>query len=152
MERVLKENGSRESANAKRVAQGRFAPNPLQGDIASRINNSPYMIAQRKKLQSLFGGAAQLQGAEEELLQGKFAPVQLQAGPEEEELLQGKFETTQRVEDEELLQGKFEAVQRVEEEEPLQGRFAPQPPAQLEQQPAAKPNNTGLPDNLKSGI
>ena len=44
-------------------------------------------------------------------------------------------------------------VQRVsEEEEPLQGKFANQDTAQLEQQPAAKPNHTGLPDNLKSGI
>ncbi len=48
---------------------------------------------------------------------------------EDEELLQGKFETAQRAEDEELLQGKFELAQRAE-----------------------KPNNTGLPDNLKSGI
>jgi len=45
-----------------------------------------------------------------------------------------------------------EAVQRVEEEEPLQGKFAAETPAQLEQQSSAKPNNTGLPDNLKSGI
>ena len=52
-------------------------------------------------------------------------------------LIQGVFDTPQRkgIEDEELLQGKFESsssenpVQRVE-----------------------KPNNTGLPDNLKSGI
>ncbi|AOW20717.1 eCIS core domain-containing protein [Urechidicola croceus] len=48
---------------------------------------------------------------------------------EEEELLQGKFKTTQLqgIENEELLQGKFETIQK-------------------------KENNTGLPDNLKSGI
>jgi len=62
--------------------------------------------------------------------------------------------TMQRVEEEEEpLQGKFDSAQRVEdEEEPLQGKFASEAPAQLEQQAPAKPNNTGLPDNLKSGI
>lgn len=56
--------------------------------------------------------------------------AQLQGKPEEEELLQGKFQTLQRkgpLEEEEPLQGKFETTQR-------------------------KENNTGLPDNLKSGI
>jgi hypothetical protein len=49
------------------------------------------------------------------------------------------------------LQGKFAAVQRVEEEEPLQGKFA-----SLQRQAAGerttRPNNTGLPDQLKGGI
>jgi hypothetical protein len=49
---------------------------------------------------------------------------------EEEELLQGKFETVQRQEEEEL-QMKSETLQRKEEN---------------------APNNTGLPDNLKSGV
>jgi hypothetical protein len=55
-------------------------------------------------------------------------PIQKQE-LEEEELLQGKFKTIQRqeLEEEELLQGKFEPVQK-------------------------KKNNTGLPDNLKSGM
>jgi hypothetical protein len=50
-------------------------------------------------------------------------------GIEEEEPLQGKFIPVQRqgIEEEELLQGKFEPIQK-------------------------KENNTGLPDNLKSGI
>lgn len=64
---------------------------------------------------------------------------------EDEELLQGKFAAAQRVEDEELLQGKFEPpLQRVEEEELLQGKFAAQR--------AERPNNTGMPNQLKSGI
>jgi hypothetical protein len=51
------------------------------------------------------------------------------------------------------LQGKFETTHLVTEEEKLlQGKFASKSPAQLEQQAAAKPNNTGLPDHLKSGI
>ncbi|MFI3118555.1 MAG: DUF4157 domain-containing protein [Methylococcaceae bacterium] len=45
------------------------------------------------------------------------------------------------------------AVQRIkEEEEPLQGQFAGQQTKQLEQPAAPKPNHTGLPDNLKTGI
>jgi hypothetical protein len=38
------------------------------------------------------------------------------------------------------------------EEEPIQGEFEHEAPTQLQEAPAAKPNNTGLPDNLKSGI
>lgn len=47
------------------------------------------------------------------------------------------------LEDEEPVQGKFDPVQHVglEEEEPLQGKFD-----------AAPANNTGIPDQLKSGI
>lgn len=82
---------------------------------------------------------------EEELLQGKFDTAQL---AEEEELLQGKFSTTQLMEEEEPLQGKFETAQLAEEEELLQGKFSNTATAQLEE----KPNNTGLPNQLKSGI
>jgi hypothetical protein len=118
MERVQKEQGRRDSANAPRVSQGRFAQIPAETDIASRIHNSPMMVAQAKQLQGMFGGATQLQ-------------------VEKEETLQGRFVTAQRTE---------------EEEEPLQGKFAAAVTAQLEQQSAAKPNNTGLPDNLKTGV
>ncbi len=84
---------------------------------------------------------------EEEPMQGKFDTVQ-KAGIEEEEPMQGKFETVQKagIEEEEPMQGKFDTVQKagVEEEEPLQGKFGN--PIQQ------KKNNTGLPDNLKSGV
>ncbi len=43
-------------------------------------------------------------------------------------------------------------VQRVEDDELLQGEFAAESPAQLAQPPDEKPNNTGLPDNLKAGV
>ena len=42
--------------------------------------------------------------------------------------------------------------QMTAEEEPIQGEFENEAPTQLQEAPAAKPNNTGLPDNLKSGI
>jgi len=87
---------------------------------------------------------------EEELLQGKFDTVQR---AEEDELLQGKFETVQRAEEEDLLQGKFDTAQRMEEEEPLQGRFetAQRKPFAGEAG-AAAPNQTGMPDGLKSAV
>jgi len=48
-------------------------------------------------------------------------------------------------EEEEPLQGKFDTVQKagLQEEEPLQGKFTPI---------QKKANDTGLPDNLKSGV
>lgn len=42
--------------------------------------------------------------------------------------------------------------QMTSEEEPIQGEFESEAPAQLYESAAAKPNNTGLPENLKSGI
>ncbi len=49
---------------------------------------------------------------------------------------------------------KSEPMQRIDDEEPLQGKFETESePAQLEAaSEAPRPNNTGLPDNLKSGI
>ncbi|MBV6447650.1 DUF4157 domain-containing protein [Nitrosomonas sp.] len=67
----------------------------------------------------------------------------------ERKMLSG--EPVQRIEEEELLQKKSEPLQRVEEEE-LQKKAATDSPAQLKEQSSGKPNNTGLPDNLKSGI
>jgi hypothetical protein len=119
--------------------------------------------AQLKQQQMMTSSqSAPLQRAEdEELLQGKFDTAQLMEEEEplqgkfvaqrveEEEPLQGKFATAQLMEEEEPIQGKFEPLQRAaEEEEPLQGKFSSDTTAQLEQ----KPNNTGMPDNLKSGI
>lgn len=71
----------------------------------------------------------------------------VQLAAEEEEPLQGKFNTIQKAGpgEEEPLQGKFEGIQRAgpEEEEPMQGKFKPV---------QKKANDTGLPDNLKSGV
>jgi hypothetical protein len=118
MERMLKQNN--ESANLQNAVQAKFTSKSRENEFENNIVNSPVMVAQREKLQNLFGGAIQRQGAEEEPLQGKFGAVQR---IEDEEPLQGKFDTAQRVEEEEPLQGKFGAAQRIEEEEPLQGKF-----------------------------
>ena len=97
---------------------------------------------------------------EEETLQRKFDTAQL---AEEEETLQGKFDTMQKVEEEEPLQGKFNTLQMAEEEEPLQGKFFPiqleedEEPLQgkfgtVQKQAKQAANNTGMPNQLKSGI
>jgi len=54
-------------------------------------------------------------------------------------------EMVQRVEKDELTQAKFKPIQRVEEEDELVQTKSDS----VQQQ---KPNNTGLPDNLKGGI
>jgi hypothetical protein len=171
MERAIKEQSRNEAAEPSHSFQGHSVRTPALTAIAASIDNSPRMVAQRRKLQSLFGGIAQLQEREEETVQGMFAPVQ-RAEADEEEPLQGKFAAVQRVEEEEPLQARAAPVQREgdsEEEEPLQGKFEPlqrqadteeelpvqgkfsSAPVQRESE-APKPNNTGLPDNLKSGI
>jgi len=70
MERALKKE------NGKPVDSGRAAPHSNQGSMASRFDNSPAMIAQRKKLQGMFGGAIQMQAAGGEILQGQFRETQ----------------------------------------------------------------------------
>lgn len=63
----------------------------------------------------------------------------IQKYAEDEELIQGKFETAQceEVDEDELLQGRFESTLATE---------------QKSAQRKEKLNNTGLPDNLKTGI
>lgn len=65
--------------------------------------------------------------------------IQRYTSAEEEELIQGKFDTAQRKEldEEEFLQGKFELTLNTGQEL-----------IQREE----KPNNTGLPENLKTGV
>ena len=82
-----------------RSAANRFSDKSRSSATANRFTGGQSVLQKKGGLE------------EEELLQGKFAPIQKMGKPEEEELLQGKFETLQR-----------------------------------------KPNNTGLPDTLKSGI
>src|SRR5260221_7406431 len=97
------------------------------------------MAAQRQGLNRIFG-----------------TPVQRQGGPEEEELPQGKFEPIQQKdppEEDELLQGRFDSIQRQgPEDDAWQMKKVPSAPAQLQPQSEQRRNNTGLPDNLKSGI
>lgn len=101
----------------------------IQRHLMAAMANSPQAIAQRQINQQIHNSPRML--AQRRMLSG---------------------ESVQRVEEEESLQKKSAPLQRVEEEESLQKKVAENSPAQLEQQPSAKPNNTGLPDNLKTGI
>ena len=121
-----------------------------QRQLMDAIRSSPRMIAQRKMV-AVFRNSSRMVAQRTEPRYMKSPAPHMHAGTEYE-LLQGKFGAIQRAGEEKSLQCKFATAQRVEEEEPLQGKFAAESPAQLEQQFVAKPNNTGLPDNLKSGI
>jgi Domain of unknown function (DUF4157) len=99
-----------------------------QRRLVEAIHTSPAMVAQRQQLRGMFGEVAQLQG-----------------GPENEELLRGKFEPVQRVEneDEEPVQGKSVRISSLQRR-----KESAQPTAST----ALSTGNTGLPDSLKSGI
>ncbi len=113
---------------------------------ASNASFSSQSIAQRVAQEQADASQVSQLAEEEELMQGKFDTAQLM---EEEEMVQGKFKTTQLMEEEEPMQGKFQAAQLagMEEEEPVQGKFDT-----VQAKPEKAPNNTGMPDNLKSGI
>ncbi len=72
MERAHTRNG--EAANRQSAAERTFAVDSKGGEFADRINNSPAMVAQRRKLHSLFGGA--IQKAQEDPPQGRFETAQ----------------------------------------------------------------------------
>ena len=122
-----------------------------QAKLIDRMQNGPRVVAQREKMESMNQHLAPRmvqRAADEEELQAKANPAQLAA---EEEELQAKADPAQMKEEEEL-QGKFVTAQMQghEEEEPVQGKMAT---TQLEEgQTASEGNQTGLPDNLKSGI
>lgn len=130
---------------------------PVDAILNDYKGNTQLKAADEEELLQGKFKTTQLKGAEEEeLLQGKFETTQLK-GAEEEEILQGKFETAQLQggKEEELLQGKFETAQlkSAEEDELLQGKFnTAQLQAEEEEPLQKKENNTGLPDNLKSGV
>ena len=116
----------RQLASQKSVSVTPSENSAFQAKQYTSFEASPRQLALRSKSKTL-------QSSQEELMQRKFKPAQR---IEEDELLQGKFKTAQRVEEDELLQGKFKTAQRVQDEELL----------------PSKQNDTGLPDNLKSGI
>ena len=144
---------------AQRQLQTAIANSPrltAQRRAIESLDASSYLAAQRKTNPSRTQPAVQLQTApEEEPLQGKF-PVS-QRMTEEEEPVQTRLAadsdaTMQRVEEEEPVQGRFTVMQRMVEEEPLQRESVSTETAQWTKPSDAKPNRTGLPDQLKTGI
>ncbi|WP_455664956.1 eCIS core domain-containing protein [Phocaeicola sp.] len=112
---------------AEKVHQERVARTiqQMHNGTAQFMDNRPLMTVQRMQEQ-----AVQRVGLDEEedAVQGKFTDAVQRAPEDEEEPLQGKFAG---------------AIQREEEDE-----------MQMKSEPAIqqKPNNTGLPDNLKAGV
>lgn len=132
----------RSAANAHASAQLRHSPTTAMPDVRA----ASLAQLQHQERASNSSQVAQLQARADLMAAHSVdAPVQC---VEDEELMQGKFGAAQRMEDEELLQGKFEPVQRMEDEELLQGKFGAQSTVQL----AGKSNDTGMPNQLKSGI
>lgn len=117
------------------------------GAASAALQQSPLMQQQAAQLMALRQGARQL------LQRKQLTDVSQQVSLEEEEPIQGKFDVAQQaaLEEEEPLQGKFAVAQQaaLEEEEPLQGKFEP---AAVSQRQAEASNNTGMPNQLKSGI
>lgn len=134
-----------------RTSQSQQPVAMASGSAASTaLQQSSRQQQQARQLQALkHGNAALIQHKPDESM------VSQQAALEDEEPVQGKFETAQQMslEDEEPMQGKFDAaIQRQpDEEEPLQGKFEPAAVNQR-QADAAPANNTGMPDQLKTGI
>ena len=153
MERAAKQADNSEAMNSRSIAQTLFASPPTHTRMTSAIDNSPFMAAQRKALQGMFGNAVQLQEADDELLQGRFEQTvqRVDVAEPTQRIEKEKFRTVQREADEkELFQGKFEAApQAADETEVPQTKLASESPIQLI--PPSKSNDTGLPDNLKAG-
>ncbi len=88
---------NRESAAIQRQLMTKMTNSPqaiAQRKLSEQMHNSSRMSAQCKQMAKASARSVQRVGGEEELMQGKFAPIQR---VEEEELLQGKFSTAQFV-------------------------------------------------------
>ncbi|SHM03570.1 DUF4157 domain-containing protein [Flavobacterium chilense] len=139
-----KKNNSTAALSYKNISSTAVTQMQLQ-----KIANNSLQVKQAMQLQTMananFSMPIQKKGVKEEELQMKSIPIQKQ-GIEEEELQMKAIPIQKKGVEEEELQMKAIPVQKkgIEEEEPLQGKFAL--PIQK------KENNTGLPDNLKSGI
>ncbi len=107
MERAPREKGNGGQAASRCIAQCRSVSGRRRNEILSGIDNSPLMVAQRRKLHGMFGAAAQLQeegGARQDShaplqkkpFQGEFATRQLE-GIEEEKPFQRSIDIVQRV-------------------------------------------------------
>lgn len=147
MKQALSQDAERQQ-NHRKPSQLQHAPTPRASLTDHResttqlrqmqvaMEHSPQAIAQRQHSEQ-FHNSPRMVTQRQQMASIAGKPLQKMV-EDEEELIQGMFESkaVQRVEDEdELIRGKFEPVQRA-------------PALAL----AQKPNNTGLPDNLKNGI
>lgn len=90
-------------------------------------------------------------------VQHKVQQAMMSSSPQQQrhQALQAKMNVSARTQNMQTLQAKMAAgkvVQRVEEEEPLQAKFEGETAQREAVAEAPKPNNTGLPNQLKAGI
>ncbi len=128
--RTSASNRTYESNPAAIIQRVRIAPKSLTQTDVLQLQRSIGNRAVSKLLSGIGGLPSTAQQA----------TVQRQETPEEEE------------EEEELQMKPVVQRQEMEEEEPLQGKFAGTGKSTQPQEDAQRPNNTGLPDNLKVGI
>ncbi|MFN7896939.1 MAG: DUF4157 domain-containing protein, partial [Cyanobacteriota bacterium] len=120
---------TREQSSQQRTGRTRRTsadPQRAQQGVTAAAAAAPAALDSLNRLQQLADASPQVAQLRrlQALADGQFAPVaQLAGGPDEEELVLGKFATAQL-----------------------------QPQLQLQLQQAPRTNNTGLPDQLKSGI
>jgi len=113
---------------------------------APATNSIPARAAQLKMMQRIANGSQPALQRRVEMIHN--SPRQQGAQKFSDDVSNSPMMVAQR----KRYEGMFGAAQRVGDEEALQPKLASEATVQLEQQADAKPNNTGLPDNLKSGI
>ncbi len=123
-------------AERQQTRQTQPVANPAHSENASSfVDNRPETLAQRKLKETIHASPKMI--AQRKLAAAMNNSPRMVAQRKLHAFMNGSTRQLQAAPEEELL---------------LQGKFAPQSPAQREPQSVAKPNNTGLPDNLKSGI
>jgi len=149
---AVKQKAAAESPQTEEVSQleAMIESRPQAGKLsglATMMNASPTMAAQRK-LNDMIANSSQ-QKAQRKLIDGIHnSPRQIAQKKFADGINNSPAMVTQRKEIDSL----FGTAQRMGGEETLQPKSASASSTQLDQQPVGKPNNTGLPDNLKSGI
>lgn len=123
-------------AERQQTRQTQPVANPAHSENASSfVDNRPETLAQRKLKETIHASPKMI--AQRKLAAAMNNSPRMVAQRKLHAFMNGSTRQLQAAPEEELL---------------LQGKFAPQSPVQREPQSVAKPNNTGLPDNLKSGI
>lgn len=105
---------------------------------------------------------------EDELLQGKFTDTAQRMESDEEELLQGKFDSNMTIQKQKMIDAEYKRLthgwhgkdvpkkikekQKAKSKDEIRDRLLQNPANAALPVAQLKPNNTGLPDNVKTGI
>jgi hypothetical protein len=156
MHKAERQQGQAQHQPAAKQGNGAALESPQGGHIAQleALANSGPHVEKQAQLAAMINASPTI-AAQRRLDMIHNSPRQMKQQASFDAIHNSPRQTAQRKQFDSLLG----TAQRVPEEElPAQPRLVSEAPAQLEQQPAQleaterKPNNTGLPDNLKSGI